>query len=88
MTHPNPIRPVAIPNQSKWVDVAPVPSALVVNIGDFLQASPRISVISFFCIGRLPATKLYGPIKELLSEDNPQKYRETTVMDYVAYFNN
>ncbi|KAL6989860.1 hypothetical protein U1Q18_015610 [Sarracenia purpurea var. burkii] len=50
------------------------------------RASPRVSVACLFSTKRQPSTKVFKPIKELLSEYDPPKYRETTVREFVEHY--
>ncbi|KAJ6694112.1 hypothetical protein OIU85_004862 [Salix viminalis] len=43
---------------------------------------PRISVASFFAI----YDRICGPIKELLSDENPAVYKEVPLMEYIAQY--
>ncbi|XP_071732513.1 1-aminocyclopropane-1-carboxylate oxidase homolog 1-like [Rutidosis leptorrhynchoides] len=90
--------------QNQWIDVPPIPGALVVNAGDLLQLitngkfvsakhkvvakniGPRISVASSFSTGLLPSSKVFEPIKELLSEDNGAKYRCATAKELMCHY--
>lgn len=47
---------------------------------------PRVSVACFFTPHLYPSTRIYGPIRELLSEDSPPLYRETSVQDFIAFY--
>lgn len=47
------------------------------------KEGPRISVACFFRPSLENSSRLYGPIKELTSEEKPPIYRETTMKDYV-----
>ncbi|XP_038717754.1 1-aminocyclopropane-1-carboxylate oxidase homolog 1-like isoform X2 [Tripterygium wilfordii] len=90
--------------QNMWVDVSPVPGALIVNMGDFMQlitndkfisvqhrvqfrqTGPRVSIVCFFYPSSTNLYKHFGPIEELLFDQEPI-YRETSVMEYVDKYN-
>ncbi|KAK8934531.1 hypothetical protein KSP39_PZI015036 [Platanthera zijinensis] len=90
-------------HQNQWIDVSPVPGALVINIGDLLQLisndkfksgvhrvraniiGPRVSVACFFSTSYIPSPRRYGPIQELLTEDELPKYKQVYMSEYCFY---
>ncbi|KAG5112769.1 hypothetical protein JHK82_036038 [Glycine max] len=88
-------------HENQWVHIKPMPGALVANIGDFMQliSNDKLkSVEHRVLVGRVgprvsaachvyPNTSYkYGPIEEFISNENPPKYRETNIGEYLAHY--
>ncbi|XP_051142008.1 1-aminocyclopropane-1-carboxylate oxidase homolog 1-like [Andrographis paniculata] len=94
-----------IHHDERWVDVPPIPGALIANIGDLLQlitndkfksvehrvlaraAGTRLSAACFFYpSGMEISAGEHRPIDELVSDDNPPRYRPVNYIEFVTHF--
>uniref|UniRef100_A0A2N9I7N5 Fe2OG dioxygenase domain-containing protein n=1 Tax=Fagus sylvatica TaxID=28930 RepID=A0A2N9I7N5_FAGSY len=82
-------------HQDQWIDVPPLPGALLMSNDRFKSVEhrvlashvgPRVSVACFFTHYFYPSTMINGPLEELLSEEFPPVYKETSVQDFIAYY--
>ncbi|PSS03170.1 Feruloyl CoA ortho-hydroxylase [Actinidia chinensis var. chinensis] len=88
-------------NEGEWMEIPPVPGALVINVGDILQilsngryksAEHRVRTTSTQSRVSIPmfthpqSTEKIGPLPEVVERDGVARYRELIVEDYVNYF--
>ncbi|XP_020095099.1 LOW QUALITY PROTEIN: 1-aminocyclopropane-1-carboxylate oxidase homolog 1-like [Ananas comosus] len=50
------------------------------------KIDPRVSVACFFTMHLHQSSLLYGPIKELLSDENPPVYKDILLTDFVSHY--
>ncbi|KAH9627367.1 hypothetical protein KSS87_001206 [Heliosperma pusillum] len=93
----NEIEGLQVMKDGKWVSVKPLPDAFVVNIGDIMEmmsngiyrsilhravvnaTKERLSVATFYS----PSYEMdVGPIKDLITPENPAKFRRISTADY------
>ena len=50
------------------------------------QVGPRVSAACLFYPSARQKFRPYGPVKEFTSQENPPKYRETHISEYLTYY--
>ncbi|PIA36121.1 hypothetical protein AQUCO_03400199v1 [Aquilegia coerulea] len=92
----NEVSGLQVKYDDEWVEVKPIPGAIIVNVGDLLQSvehrvlanpykEPRISVAVIFNPGKCDESDYYGPLPELLSQENPGLYRNFTIPEILGH---
>ncbi|KAH7863275.1 hypothetical protein Vadar_015585 [Vaccinium darrowii] len=90
--------------QPQWMEVPPIPGALVINVGDVLEiisngryksAEHRVrttsiqSRVSILLFTTPPHTHKIGPLPQLVDRDGAARYRDLVFLDYFSnYFTN
>ncbi|CAJ1958109.1 unnamed protein product [Sphenostylis stenocarpa] len=88
-------------DKGEWLEIPPIPGALVINVGDTLQilsngkyksAEHRVRTTSTQSRVSVPvftmpvATERIGPLAEVVEKDGLARYREVVLQDYMNNF--